>query len=421
MSENFTKQATLQNDDDEPIDLIEELYIGHFDRLPGIVQTSLGELPIALSGEVLLYGTFAEDQFLVHELRRVALYGELEDPDLDDRIGVLSLSSRGSVSPTDDGVADNIVLQLHYAALTDELEPAFEGDDYVLPVIEQISATLHWEVEEAVATMVQLEIALKTDELIDSTLGLIEALTLLPESIEFVLAGTGAPRPRPTFTLPSNCPPLPPDCLPSRRTVSRTLPVKFINLSSHDQANGNIGGTGKNLERLCRDQLESVCNIWGHKSAFDPTIQGSIEEGNVANKRKYSSCSKKEEGTINELGYAEADKIEVYLVDILREWPGGGSTHNCNQASAYCILSIGQMINNSNLLAHELCHVLGLCHPDGGCAFLGSDNTIAEPGTPNPDNQSTHNLGIFGSTHPLNPLVQTTATPDCFRPDFFGA
>lgn len=411
----------------KPGENVKNLYVGRFDEKPGIIVTDNGEFPTLWWGEILIYTDGDENNATIQQLRRLAMYGQLQNPDDDPRIGVISLSS---ILPPEEAPAyeqsiSDIQLQLHYAALTDiDLPDVAELDDDesldipesdpVFPRVEQITASFSWQVENIDPQKFTLWVEnLMTGDMIDPVLEVVKRVSLASLNINFFLAGTAGPPPEPSYSLPSNCPPGPFDCPTGFFDVLRFLPVRFVNASSASLQDDNVQNSGKSLEALCLDQIDRVCEVWRNKSCLDLYIPLDIIPGNP----NFALCTPVKEVTIKNSGFAIVDAIEIYLVNQLVRWANGGITHNANQASAYCILGINKMIENPYLLAHELCHVLGLSHPNAGGLVDGDLNTIAQPGNQNPPNQSWNNLQIFiDPAFPLNPLVRTTAIPDCFRP-----
>lgn len=417
---------TIFEGDIQPNENVQNLYVGSFHEKPGAIVTDMGEFPADWWGEILLYTDGDESNVNIRQIRRVAMYGQLKNPENDTRIGVISLSS---ILPPDEALIYEqntaaFQLQLHYAALTEvglpDLAELKDDDalditntDPVFPPVEQITASFSWQVENIGSQQFTLWVEnLKTEGLTIPILEVVKQVSLAPLNIDFFLAGTGDPLPKPSYSLPSNCPPIPPDCPLGFFDVIRYLPLRFINASSATLQNDNVQNSGKSLEILCREQIDKVCEVWRNKSCLDIFVPSDIISGNSA----FALCAPIGEVTIKNSGFAIVDAIEIYLVDQLVRWPNGGITHDANQASAYCILGTNKMVENSYLLAHELCHVMGLSHPGKGGVIDGDLDTIAQPGNPNPSDQSWNNLQIFiDPTFPLNPLVRTTTTPDCFR------
>jgi hypothetical protein len=419
MSQEWTTATESQ---EERFDNIKDLYIGRIDQTLGGIRTKQGEADFFWTGETLLY-VKPDDEQLTVQIRRVAFHGTLVDPAWDERLGVVSLSSTIEEGQVYGVVGDaRVRLQLHYAELSRQTHERLkeydspDDEDATFPFVEEVEATLSWEIKERNAENFWLAVNLEMKELIAGETRIVEGLRLAytPVLVRFILAGTGEPRPKPTYSLPSNCPPLPLDCAEDTGSVTRTLAIRFVDLSSQDQ--------NHDLAQLCRNQIEGVCDVWRSKSCLDLDVEHEIVQGSMPDRNKYKICTKQKEGEIQNAGYADPNALDIYLVDKLTTRIGGGVAHDSNQASCYIILEVGKLGGNLYLLAHELCHAVGLSHPGTQPFtgwFVGSAASIAQPGTPNSPAQSWHNLRVFTvTTHPLNPLLQTTTTPDCFRPNF---
>lgn len=419
---------------DEPFDNIRHLYVSRqINAVQGVIVTDRANLEATLYGEVLLDGRAEGTTFVAHQLRRLALYGSLVDPGKDERIGVFSLSgpADGSpVQPSTDNLFDTITLQLHYAALTRQHEPVYENEDAVFPRSERINASLQWlQASGFDPPIVFLQLRLNAAGLPSQHLEVIQRIHLEIGSLLFQHAGTGAPRPKPHFTLSSNCPTPALPCAADLGSVTRTLPIKFIDFSTKNVADVT---ELKDLEDVCQQQIDGVCAVWRNKAALDLDVQGNLEHGTADHKDRFAFCNGADElmlpqplANVVPPSFDVPERVEVYIVDELLDRGGGGVAHNCGFASAYCIIAMLEARSNPFLLAHELGHILGLDHPDGldlSPPYPGSPESIMQAATVNPPINTTFNCRIFTITAggPLNPIVATTVTSDCFRPDVPG-
>jgi hypothetical protein len=447
-------------------DDINNLYIGSIENAPGSIMTAEGEFPATISGEVLLYGRIIVNAFVVERLRRVALYGALESPEADPRIDVFSLAGPLEGTTLESaltGTVTSMVEQLHYGALSSELDPFIKSDDAVFPQVEQIAAKLGWDPQgELDEKAVQITISFVSDEVVDKKLGIVQRITLNPITINFFLAGTGAPSPEPHYSLQSNC--LSPEvgspavlpCPALQQTFTRSLSLKFINFTRTPTIPEDPGYDRAEIETFCNTQIHGLCEVWRNKAALEFVVQDTLIEARPEDKITFHSLTPLQETTTSESGmssiekqgYASTTQIEIYLIEqFVGDGHGGGISYNSGQASAYCILALDQsdqVAGNPYLLAHEVGHVLGLAHPLGtpNLETTGlidsSPQSIMQPsnppGSPNPSDNSLFNCLIFlppspvlppktlngkvlDPQPPLNPSVSSPGAADCFHPD----
>ena len=407
------------------------LFVGQIEEAYGFIKTDehgdeeKGHSALFWGSVVLRLNL--EGGYRVQGIERISLYGRLEKPDLDERIGTFSLaSSLPAIEKQDQELLlkqsiNDIQMQLHYRALTEELEPLYEEEDVLVPSVELLAVNASWtEIDPLTKTDVTMTYNFTASNLIDAKLGVIQGITL-NEPITFQQVGNSEPPSEPKNTLTSHCAPPPAASCPD--IYVRSLKLKFINFSKkYDLAKL---ADKKALEALCNSQLSAACEIWRKKSALQlwPLTQivhpSPQPDGSTPLKNRFFKANRGDRGAMNRY-FASTTRIEIYLIDELINFngEGGGTTINVNQASAYCILEVGSMENNSQLLAHELCHVMGLGHPDGSFGIPSSFNSIAEPSTPNSTDQTWFNLRIFtDSSIPLNPKVTPTSWSACYSPD----
>jgi hypothetical protein len=414
------------------VDDIKNLFIGQIRQAKGTIQTDVDKLSAIFQGEVLIYGHAEGDIFIIERMRRVVIYGWAIDQQADPRIGVLSLAGRSTESKLNrglgEGAIEELALLLHYAALTNKLPPLYESDDAMFPQVEQALGRLTWEQEgPADDHTVQLELTFDFGTLVDKKLGIVQGVSFDRITVPFNRAGTGAPRPKPHFSLQSNCPTSTAPC--GEETQTRVLPIKFVSFSELR--------TLAEVEAICQNQINGVCEVWRNKAALDLSVQATIDEGTEDQKADFSAPDRTQESSLDLTGFASGDSIEVYVVDELVNRSGGGMAYGCGWGGAYCILDLNVATANPRLLAHELGHIIGLDHPGSSACYPGSSGSIMEPtGTgggvivPNPDINTRFNCRIFtdlpeplsGALNDpclisLNPIITTTATTDCFRPD----
>jgi hypothetical protein len=299
-----------------------------------------------------------------------------------------------------------------------------------------------------------MDIGFAADELVNKKLGIVQGMTLDPITVNFFPAGTGAPSPKPHHSLQSNCTDMPVgSCPPYLQTYTRSLPLKFVNFS--------LNHSSSDVETLCNNQIQKLCEVWRDKAALQFNIQSLlIQATNFAPSfhkdnfhilnltQEYSGFGGASGTTIETLGYDSTTQIEVYLIDqfTVTGRHGGGIGYNFGQASAYIILDLGLAGGNPYLLAHEIGHVLGLAHPFGTPnleqtglidSSPGSIMTPSASGSSNPPKNSLFNCRVFLDPQPLsNPNAKTLnctvqnpqpplntivssipASSDCYRPN----
>jgi tetratricopeptide (TPR) repeat protein len=259
--------------------------------------------------------------------------------------------------------------------------------------------------------------------LIDKQLGLVQGVTLEPIVVPFYPTGPREDRPVTLHSLSAHCPPPPGGaCVSTWKRISR---LRFINLS-----------TAADVEAVFQRQTDGVCEVWRNKGALELEVTVNIVQTTADQKAQFAVLGELGEAMVsdlrdtNNLQYAMVKQVEVYVVDRFLVNHGGGVTYDCGQASAFCILELGDADaplastarTNKYLLAHELGHVLGLAHPDEEADSLvpSSPQTIMQPGNPNPNANTLFNCRIFTDRPrelPHNPIIVTTNQADCFRPD----
>jgi hypothetical protein len=448
-SDNLERKNIMDQKLDDPTaeakpadDDLNHLYIVQLEDVGGSIFTQDGEATLHLRGELLLYGEpTSQGDFTIQRLRRLTLYGAVEGANtgaagpVNTQQQVDPLTIVSLVGPDVDSkpefqknAIDGLVLQLHYRLLSYEnpLEPRWE----------KIQARLTWDGLKFAGQRLSLEnVQIITGGLLPGSVivGYVSAVqTEKIPSLVFALAGSGEAYEKPLSSIPSHCGA--PLAIGLYRTVERRLPIRFVNLSS---------AALNEVERLCEGQLVRVgdfaaCPVWRGKAAlnlvsYPNTIytlnaaHGQFIDGSAQEKSDFSVFD--DASLANFLPFASWDYVEVYLVDeLIAPLPGGGVTQNggityfAHWPDALILLEIRKLDANPRLLAHELCHVLGLDHPDGdGLRYkLGSLNSIAVPptaaGVASPARNTFNNISILIQPI-LNPIVHHTTFSDYWIPD----
>ncbi len=421
------------------------LFASRIHEASGFVQTNDEPLSASFWGEILLHGHFEDDRFIIEQVRRVALYGSLNKPAEDLRIGTFSLlGSLTDVTILQDQndsyrwIIENLHMRLHYAALTKEAPPFKTGTDGVIPQVEEIKGHIIW-TQDKESTEKQVLFTIEEFVLSNLVKQVLETKTVEVIGLnQHQLAFSGM-RTEP-YELDSKANSLPPDCGLSsdifcpgtlNETFQRELPIKFISFS--------LSRTFDQVDAICQDLIQRVCDeVWGLKGALNLKIETMLVDGTTPQKNAYANCNMADESQLPSPpdppggpSYGSVNHVEVYMVDALVARDGGAVTRDLGMGSVYCILEVAMADENEYLLAHELCHVLGLAHSDEtGDPVPGSADSIADPddpiGSPVPNDNTRYNLRIFDpyfDSNYLNPMVLHKVDslgawiPDCFHPD----
>jgi len=410
------------------IDSPPEFYVGHIVQVNGSIQTNKVDHPAFLWGEVLLTGRLNGPTFILEQLHRVALYGNLDDPEKNEEIGVFSLAG-----PLEKPIAsaDGSLFfrqQLHYAALSTQLEPLVKSYDAVFPQMEQIAASLRWtQASQPIEGNIELIISILANDVVDKQLGLVQAIQVEQIPVVFQPIRHEPPPQLPRHhSLTTNCPP-PPACPAPKQHLMR-LPLKFINLSTKlgkrpaNCTDSTLSDPPNDIEAICQSQIDMICAVWRQKASLELDVQPNLEEASCQEKIDYSDFNPPDLSKIRTLTYQSLNYVEIYLVNNILDQTGGGISYDNNNANTICFLEVEAARANPYLLAHELGHMLGLDHPEVERGLLASSTeSIMQPAPNppfNPPFNTLYNCRVFDhNIGRLNPIVSTTNVKECFHPD----
>jgi hypothetical protein len=393
----------------QPIeDDITNLYIVQIENVRSSVTTKDGSPPFRLQGELLLYGEPSpQGEFTIQRLRRLTLFGERETAPEEqpleekgnyppiDPLKIVSLAGPdlGSEVLVEKYGIEGIVFQLHYRLLS------FENP--LEPRLEKIRARLTWDtIHFTGETLILENVRVITEGLIPDSIivGYINAVeTDVIPRLELLLAGSGSPYGEPLSSIPGHCGgtalagPI--------RTVERRLPIQFVNLTNAPLID---------VAMLCEEQLVrqndlAACPVWRRKAAlnlvsfpntsFDLAApHGACIDGSLTDKPVFGNFD--DPTLANYLPQSSPAHIKIYIVETLNVpirgggfTTNGGITYFDNLPDAVILLQRDKLGNNPRLLAHELCHVIGLDHPGtpSPLYIAGSSNSIASPAILNPN------------------------------------
>ena len=391
------------------------------------------DMSVILSGEILVYGVENGGLFEIESIRRFALSGFVDQRD----VQTISIAGPQRMVEMHSGNKGSSIFDsnLHYAALSrGDAAPAprFGDDDILFPQVEIIQTDLSWQSLDAGELFVRFQVSAQPAR--DDQQGLpyyVERIVMEPFDVEFLPViliedRTDRHRQQLQLNLP-DCEVPPPEPSPWNDNLYRLLRVRFYHVHQ------NIHPVASILQR----QLQAVSELWRIKAALGIVIleDGSIDLVSQDILNTYFDEVEASEDDWFDVDFPQSEPVHdpilnertinytrIFLVDKFKpsNREGGGLTKSPGQASAYCIISLGMAQNNDRLLAHELCHVLGLDHPMNTPPTTGqypaSSNSIGQAGTPNPNFNTAHNCRIY-TTSDLNPLVLTTNLQEPLRPD----
>ena len=398
--------------------------------------------PFLFSGEVLFYADFQDGQFIPTQLARIALHGQSES--IVDSGAVAELHTVDLVGPLDNipvginqesktrsWIITDFPCRLYHSQLALKER---EDNDVLFPVVEVV--TSHFVFQENADSQeerVILDIETIQFQLVDGA-GVVTGVTVEP--VTLVFGGPGQPdevyeKHNSLQPCAPNVFQLPPCQSADYNAYEREVALKFFNLTR--KFDMNDAQSEQDLEVLCQLQIDQCCEIWGRQGSLSIQVDGTIHEGSQGDKMAAYNDARAR-GLFHKTDYSASSEIKVFVVERLILAGGGdsqGATYYAGTSNAYIVLDLralegsGGVTENPNLLAHELCHAIGLNHPDDTSdinEIPGSANSIAAATIPNSDDNSLFNCRVFTSSV-LNSLVKLINTPggnhilSCFDPN----
>lgn len=383
----------MKNDDVSQQQLVDEpqpkpVYLAQLEHVTSqFVIRDRGEVPVVLSGEILVEGPPPGSDFSPGSFRRISLWSDTRE-ELNSTITLA-----GPVEPMAEGSKPASAEQpfdmwLYHSRLLLE-PPVYKESDATYPPLERMKGLLKWTLVDAYESGGRVILDIELNQTGGSGVEFIEKVTL--PSVTATFQRVEAPS-RPEQTKANSIVACGASAPAGTGHDSRALFVRFIRLS-------RAGAPIVNLEPLAQQLIDNACVVWWQKGGirlvpFIPPGQAhaTVETIHVAAQDfvcpgdPQSVCvALAQEPNVGTLS-PSVSAVEVYLVDRLLDEPGGGITHGCRTPDSFIILEIRKAENNRYLLAHEVGHVLGLMHPDGGgCpgAAAGATCSVMVPDVPN--------------------------------------
>ncbi len=392
--DDYQKQTLTREPEPKTIYLAQlKQVISHFVLRDG------SEKSVLLTGEILVEGgTETGSDLSTGVFRRVSLWS---DP-AEELHGVVALAGpieAPRYNPEPFSTLKPFEMWLYHSKLR-SLPPICTESDATYPPLERTSGRLEWKLVEADESGGRGTLTITLEQVGESGAEFIEKVILPPTDVAFRRVEEQRPYKQTQANSIVACGGSAPagaghDC--------RALFVRFIHLS-------RAGAPGTNLEPLAQQLIDNACAVWWQKGGIklvpfvpDGQVHATVEVVNVS--AQVYTCPGNPQSVCVALAQElsvgavspSPDAVEVYFVDRLSDEPGGGITHLCRTVDAFVILEIEKAWNNKYLLAHELGHVLGLAHPDGGgCpgTAAGAQCSVMVPDTPNSARNPASNFAV---------------------------
>ncbi len=392
------------------------------------------DVSLSCSGEVLLFGHYRNGYFTPTQIERVALYGHLDTNnnlsdetnrsvqviDLTMFINDVSISKEeGEKRPL--WSIENVPTRLYYSLLgeiaiqeniqegkNEEDNDGIHQDNHAIhPNADVINGGMIFRedeksTEDEPILYIEHIFFKMSDAASDSNIGLIQGVDL--GDITLQLRGPSPNPPEETKSANS----LRVECGNDHITNCDPNSLFYTSLREIGLRFFDVTDNVANIEPLCQMQLDRVCVIWCKKGALDPSVEPDIIPITVIDpitqEAKHNFTHDEAAGLFP--SSTDPGIINVYIVNEVTNHGQQGLTFNAGTSEAYIVLdsrAIDDKQNNrfnENLLAHELCHVLGLNHPTenwGPHSLPGARRTIAAPGVPNLATNKFRNFLVFTS------------------------
>jgi hypothetical protein len=390
MSDSDTSKDPVPEKGEQEKDL--RLYLARFDNTASLLKLKghPETVSVPLHGEIVIASTTdSEGQPVIEEIRRAALWSDSID-ELKGQLSLAGPANEWKFEPGKTGGEVSFAMKIYYPLLSD-LEPAYTGSDAVYPQLESLDGQFVWSLQDFTQDRIMLNVTIHIAIFDAKPIGMVEEVIFGPITIPFEqMADHTIEGPKHRSIQVSSDPTSP--CFSNGPSIPgteeyRKLVLRFISISTQASPPCPIDDLAQQL--YCR-----ASKIWwengGVRLDIDPlhtsVITASFENGKVDQDHETGQGGKPGiDKTISPDPAGTNTAVDVYLVDQLTNWPGGGVTHAGGTPAAFIILEIEKACNNKNMLAHEVGHALGLLHPDESVVGFqpGTYRSVMIPDKPN--------------------------------------
>lgn len=411
---------------------------------------------LPLFGEIIFEGEQQKDEFVPAKIQRLVLFGQLfesEHPFLDNvrHIEIGGPMETMLFEPVGEYLWQaELMLRLFYTKIGLTFHEEAGQPESMHPPAEYLHCTLQFELapvkDEKKALLSVFDLTIEMAETVPEG-SIIDFVALsLPTTL---LRGVGDPLPRdekPANSLTASCDQTNSQfrikasgCAGEEITVQKEVQLKFINLTNHAMSA---------VQEWVQLQLDEVCRVWCRRAALDLIVETQLlppnENGHIMdfvfdNEVNQMLGYKRDNGNwvlvdASWWQYHIGDYVPIFIVENLETSTGAGQgvTRFQGTSIAYMVLDVRAIdadtrdaqFFNERILAHELCHVIGLNHsgePKTAHSYPGTDNSITEEDIPNPADNPIENLRFFKAPQ-LSVLVLNKKNgngqdiPACFIP-----
>ncbi|MBE7556390.1 MAG: hypothetical protein HS126_35505 [Anaerolineales bacterium] len=395
------------------------IYLAQYDNWPGLITLEgSSPQPITAQGEVLVVGSFDQDQqFIVEDIQRVVLRSQEILKELGGSIAIAGPINKTGHQAGSQGDIKAFEVSVYYPRLSTDLEPACVESDATYPYMERLRGVLTWEPLGSENTSTpRFALKLTLNEIIVSHLKtLIKDITFDQWPLSFQPPSDQPYTPSKANSLL--------ECQGTLTTGDKKVKVLKVRFWAAQNSDSGLNVTiNQTLEGRVKEWLRRACEVWYKKGGLSIIPFETIDP-------KPSVLIPQQKGENATLG--DPNYIDVYLVkNLLPTDSNGGECFDCGTPNACIRLDVAKISNNNPyILAHELGHVLGLYHP-GDCnpcteqnpnsvQLQGSLKSVMVPSFPIIERNTKNNIEVtLGWANVLGPpKLESTGNMCQWSPD----